>query len=59
MLRGINRGDISLEDDDKDVFFNILLQKKIKGEYALQAYCLMDNHVHLLIQKKNTILLGL
>ena len=52
MLRGINRGDIFLEDDDKDVFLNILLQKKSKGEYTLHAYCLMDNHLHLLIQEK-------
>jgi len=52
MLRGINHGDIFLEDDDKDVFLNILLQKKSKGEYTLHAYCLMDNHLHLLIQEK-------
>ncbi len=52
MLRGINRGDIFLEDDDKAVFLNILLQKKSKGEYTLHAYCLMDNHLHLLIQEK-------
>ncbi|MEA5091617.1 hypothetical protein SDC9_32543 [bioreactor metagenome] len=52
MLRGINRGDIFLEDDDKAVFLNILLQKKSKGEYALHAYCLMDNHLHLLIEEK-------
>ena len=52
MLRGINRGDIFLEDDDKVVFLNTLLLKKSKGEYVLNAYCLMDNHVHLLIQEK-------
>lgn len=52
MLRGINHGDIFLEDDDKDVFLNILLKKKSKGEYILHAYCLMDNHLHLLIQEK-------
>lgn len=52
MLRGINRSDIFLEDDDKAVFLNTLLLKKKKGEYSLHAYCLMDNHVHLLIQEK-------
>lgn len=52
MLRGINRDDIFLEDEDKVVFLNTLLLKKSKEEYVLHAYCLMDNHVHLLIQEK-------
>lgn len=52
MLRGINRSDIFLEDEDKVVFLNTLLLKKSKEEYVLHAYCLMDNHVHLLIQEK-------
>ena len=42
MLRGINRGDIFLEDDDKAVFLNILLQKKSKGEYALHVQAMVD-----------------
>lgn len=49
MLRGNERKQIFVDDEDKQRFVDTL-QYKCQKEYAvLYAYCLMDNHVHLLI----------
>jgi len=53
MIRGNRKQDIFLEDEDKSRFIKILKKVKQKGEYELFAYCLMNNHVHLLIKEKN------
>ncbi|MCZ2845921.1 MAG: transposase [Candidatus Bathyarchaeota archaeon] len=52
MIRGNQKQDIFLKDEDKLKFIDILKKKKQKGEYELYAYCLMNNHVHLLIKEK-------
>lgn len=49
MLRGINKRQIFIEDSDRRKFINTLKNTKEKYECELYAYCLMDNHVHLLI----------
>ena len=49
VLRGINRGDIFLDDDDSLRFLETLAQKKRNQEYELYGCCLMSNHVHLLV----------
>ena len=54
MLRGINRNDLFVENEDKAYFLGILADKKENGEYLLPAYCLMDNHVHLLLQEQDS-----
>ncbi len=51
ILRGINRQDIFYDDDDFQQFLEIVGQKKTDNQYVLYAYCLMSNHVHLLIQE--------
>ena len=53
MIRGNRKQDIFLEDEDRFRFIKILKKVKQKGEYELYAYCLMSNHVHLLIKEKN------
>jgi len=53
MIRGNRKQDIFLEDGDRFRFIKILKKVKQKGEYELYAYCLMSNHVHLLIKEKN------
>jgi len=50
-LRGINRGDIFFDDDDSLRFLETLAQKKRNQEYELYGYCLMSNHVHLLVRE--------
>lgn len=51
MVRGIGKMDIFLSDSDKMKFLEILVRMKSQGEYTLYGYCLMDNHVHLLIKE--------
>ena len=51
ILRGINKNDLYLDQEDKGYFLKLLMNKMEQGEYVLLAYCLMDNHVHLLLQE--------
>ena len=51
MIRGNQRQNIFLDEDDKTEFIEILKKKKVHQEYLLYAYCLMNNHVHLLLQE--------
>lgn len=54
MVRGINKNDLFLEDDDKKYFLQVLVDKKAQCNFLLPAYCLMDNHVHMLIKEQNS-----
>ncbi len=49
MLRGINKKDIFFDDSDRNKFIKSLKDSKEKYHYKLYAYCLMKNHIHLLI----------
>ena len=53
MLRGINRQQIFEDTEDNLVFLRILWQYKHKCGYELFAYCLMGNHIHLLMKEGN------
>ncbi len=49
MLRGVNRDAIFLEDQDRERFLHALaLTKEVSGCLVL-AYCLMTNHVHMIL----------
>ncbi|MGM0904034.1 MAG: transposase [Bacillota bacterium] len=52
MLRGINKQTIFEEDEDKRKFLETLKKYKEISKFDLYAYCLMDNHIHLLIREK-------
>jgi REP element-mobilizing transposase RayT len=49
MLRGIDKRNIFLDDEDRMKFIEKLLMAKKTAGFKLYGYCLMDNHVHLLI----------
>jgi REP element-mobilizing transposase RayT len=52
MFRGINKQDIFWEESDYIKMIEILqLVKEIK-KYEIYAYCLMSNHVHIIIKEK-------
>jgi putative transposase len=51
MIRGNERKNIFLEDEDKKRFIEILSEKNKDRKFVIYAYCLMDNHVHLLINE--------
>ena len=50
MLRGINEQQILEEKEDNEKFLNILKECKEISQYKLYAYCLMGNHIHLVIR---------
>ncbi len=52
MIRGINKMDIFLDNLDRVKFLETLHRMKTEGEYVLYGYCLMNNHVHLLIKEE-------
>jgi REP element-mobilizing transposase RayT len=51
MLRGIDHTQLFYDDDDRHAFMERLEKAKKSYEFYLYAYCLMANHVHLLIQE--------
>ena len=50
VLCGINQQLIFQEDEDYEKFLDILADCKETSGFKLHAYCLMDNHAHLLIE---------
>ena len=52
MLRGINQQQIFEDSEDCEKFLQILKDCKAISEYKLFAYCLMGNHIHLLVQEE-------
>ena len=51
MLRGINQQQIFEDDEDRERFLEILKKTREKDGFDLIAWCLMPNHVHLLIHE--------
>ncbi len=52
LLRGINRQDIFYDEEDYCRFLEIVKRVETSGSVAVYGYCLMGNHVHLLLQEK-------
>ena len=53
MLRGINKQNIFEDEEDKEKFLSVLKDCKAISEYKIFAYCLMNNHIHILLQTVN------
>lgn len=53
VIRGINKQDIFIDNQDKSKFIKELLLSKEKFEFKLYAYIIMPNHVHLVIKEKD------
>lgn len=51
IIRGINKEPIFLEDEDRHRFLETLLRISVDTNATILGYCLMDNHVHLLIRE--------
>lgn len=51
MLRGIDKRDIFLDDEDKEKFIKVLIKAKESGKFKIYGYCLMNNHLHVLIKE--------
>lgn len=50
MLRGINKQNIFENDEDKNKYISILSEYKEKCGFEIYGFCLMSNHIHLLIK---------
>ncbi|MCK4545619.1 transposase [candidate division WOR-3 bacterium] len=53
-FRGNRKEDIFIDDRDRLKFLEFLMKAKDKNDNIIYAYCLMNNHVHLLIESGNT-----
>lgn len=51
MMRGNERKNLFQGEEDKQWFLENLFDKKKETGFSVYAYCLMDNHVHLLIKE--------
>lgn len=51
MIRGVNKQSIFLDPEDYLRFLRILSEIKKRCKHTIHGYCLMDNHVHLLLQE--------
>ena len=50
MLRGINRQQVFYDNEDYDCFLSKIKTYKEISHYQIYAYCLMGNHVHILMK---------
>lgn len=51
MLRGINRQQIFEDEEDRQHFLETLENYKDMCGYTIYAYCLMGNHIHILLKE--------
>ncbi len=51
MLRGINKQRIFEDDEDYRRFLEILVKYRVECGYSLYGYCMMPNHVHLVLRE--------
>lgn len=51
ILKGIDGRNLFMDDSDWLIFMEKLNKAREAGEFHLHVYCLMDNHVHLLIKE--------
>ena len=56
IMRGINQQQIFEDDEDYTKFLQVLSDCKEISEFKLFAYCLMSNHIHLLIKPEKEAL---
>lgn len=50
MLRGIDKRNIFFDDQDRTKFIENIMKARDTGRFELYGYCLMDNHIHLLLK---------
>lgn len=53
MLRGINRQMIFEDDQDKQQLLDTMKRFQPISNVGVHSYCLMDNHIHLLLKEKD------
>ena len=56
ILKGIDGQDIFYDDQDKEIFLKQISITKQSFNYVVYSYCLMSNHIHLVIKCKDDLL---
>lgn len=56
MLRGNERRNIFLDDEDRERFIDTLRYKQEEKTFSYFAYCLMSNHVHLIVDEGEEVI---
>ena len=51
VITGINGSDIFIDNEDRERYLDILKCKSFQKKFSIYAYCLMPNHVHILINE--------
>ena len=54
MARGNNGDNILKNDEDKRNYIELIQRYKERYGFKLYAYCIMDNHIHMLVEVKET-----
>lgn len=55
VFRGINKADVFLDDEDHLKLLYIIKDLQDKEPLKIYAYCIMPNHVHILMQDKDNL----
>ena len=56
ILKGIDSQDIFYNNDDRNFFLNQIQLTKKQFYFQVYAYCLMSNHIHMVIRVENDFL---
>ena len=56
MIRGVNKQEIFYDDKDRKMFLHLMQYYKNKLGCQIYAYCLMNNHVHILFADKEFLI---
>ena len=56
MVRGINHQDIFHDEEDYSQYLEAMNRAKSIGKFEVYGYCLMSNHIHLLLHEKEEAL---
>jgi REP element-mobilizing transposase RayT len=51
IVRGIKRGALFYDNEDRQRYLETLARITVDSTVTVLGYCLMDNHVHLLLQE--------
>lgn len=53
IMRGINRQSIFEDNEDREKLIEVIARYREMSCYKLYAYCLMGNHIHMLLQEQS------
>ena len=56
MVRGVNKDIIFRDDEDRKLYLRLLRYYISKFNCKVHAYCLMDNHIHILFEDKEFLI---